>query len=140
MTTTTFLTHESQTIDTLATMEAVGDISAGSLLLLVADDQARLVLPLGIDDVPDDPPQHERVSTLRHAVEALSEIDQCAGLVLAVGRYGDPRPRGGDYAWHDAITQALAASRLTGHGTYVVTPSGVRKVRPQVAAPGLLAA
>jgi hypothetical protein len=138
--TTTYLDRETQSIDTLATMHAMGEIPLGTLMVLVADKDARLVLPLGIDEVPDDPPLHERITTLRHTVEALSEIDQCAGLLLAIGRSGDPKPRGSDFGWYDAMAQAIAGSRLVGHGTYVVTPSGVRKVRPHVASSGLLAA
>jgi hypothetical protein len=137
---TTYLDHETQTIDLLSMLEATGDIPPGSLMLLLADNQARLMLPVGIDDVPEDPPQDERNVVLRHATAVLAHLDQCAGLTLAIGRFGDPKPRGSDYGWHDALVLAADGSQVVAHGTYVVTPSGVRRVRPFLAPPEMLAA
>lgn len=140
MTSTVRLDNETSAIDLLATAEAVGDLPAGSLLVLVTDDDANLVIPIGIDDVPADPPQDERVGMLASLVHELTRIGRCGGVLLAVGRAGHPRPRGSNFGWHDAFAMTVNAGELDCHGTYVVTPSGVRRVRPLLAPPELSAA
>src|SRR5690606_38134164 len=139
MHTTVFLDQETTAIRLLTTAEATGELPPRSLMLLITDRLARLVLAIGVDDVPDDPPQNERVVALTPVLGEISRPDDCDGALLAVGRYGDPRPRGGDLGWHDAFAHGTAAAGVTSHGTYVVTPRGVRRVRPWLAPPGLLA-
>lgn len=140
METTVFLDHETQALAFLSHAEAAGHLPPGSLLLLVVDDLARLVMPIGIDHVPDDPPQDERIHALTPLLRELRDFEQCGGALLAVGRHGDPKPRGGDFGWHDAFTQGTASAGLECHGTYVVTPVGIRRVRPLLAPPELSAA
>lgn len=140
MQTTVFLDHETTVISLLTTAEATGELPPRSLMLLITDELARLVLAIGVDDVPDDPPQHERVIALTPVLREISRRDDCHGALLAVGRYGDPRPRGGDLGWHDAFSQGTEAAGVASHGTYVVTPRGVRRVRPWLVPPDLLVA
>lgn len=134
------LNDETQAIGFLAAAESAGELPPVSLLLLLTDDRARLLLALGVDGVPDDPPQDERIHALTPVLCELARSQLCCGVLLAVGRYGDPTPRGGDFGWHDAVYQAAATAVLECHGAYVVTPFGVRRVRPLAAPPGTLVA
>lgn len=127
---TLYLDRETQTIDFLVTAERAGDLAPPCLLVLVADDLARLVLPIAVDDVPADPPQDERIDALTGLFEQLAGLDRVHGVALAVGRLGHPNPRGNDFGWHDALAQCARAAGLTCYGTYVATPYGVRRVRP----------
>jgi hypothetical protein len=140
METTVLLDHETQALAFLTSAQAAGQLPPGSLMVLAADRAARLVLPVGIDEVPDDPPQDERIGALAPLLQVLAGVERCGGVLLAVGRHGDPKPRGGDFGWHDAFTQGTAAAGLACHGTYVVTPTGARRVRPLLAPPELAAA
>ncbi len=140
MDTALFLDDETQAIGFLAAAESAGELPPVSLLLLLTDDRARLLLAVGVDGVPDDPPQDERVHSLTPVLCEMGRSRLCSGVLLAVGRYGDPTPRGGDFGWHDAAIQAAAAASLDCHGVYVVTPFGVRRVRPLPSPPGTLAA
>lgn len=135
-----FLNDEMQAIGFLAAAESAGELPPVSLLLLLTDDRARLQHALGVDDVPDDPPQDERIHALTPMLCELGGSQLCCGVLLAIGRYGDPTPRGGDFGWHDAVHQAAATASLDCHGAYVVTPFGVRRVRPLAAPPGMLTA
>lgn len=127
---TLYLDREIQTIDFLATAERAGDLPPPCLLVLAADDVGRLVLPIAIDEVPDDPPQDERICALAALLEHIVTFDYLHGVALAVARLGDPRPRGSDFGWHDALAQCCSATCFICYGTYVVTPYGVRRVRP----------
>lgn len=141
MQTTAFLDRETDALAFLATIHSSGQLPPGSLLVLAADDLARLVLPIGVDEVPDDPPQDERVASLLSLLLVVADnLERCRGVLLAIGRHGDPRPRGGDFGWHDAFAQGSTAAGLACYGTYVVTQAGVRRVRPLLAPPELSAA
>ncbi|HEX5996675.1 MAG TPA: hypothetical protein VFY84_16160 [Jiangellales bacterium] len=136
----TFYLHlERPTSDFLVAAERAGDLPPPSLLVLVGDECGRLVLPVAVDDVPDDPPQDERISALGVLLEQIAEFGRPSGVAMAVSRRGDPRPRGSDFGWHDALMQCCRIAGITCHGSYVVTPYGVRRVRP-LPAPDLLAA
>lgn len=136
---TLYLDHETETIEFLTMAHRSGDLPPLCLLVLVADDLARLVLPIAVDEVPADPPQDERIDALAGLFEHLADIERVHGVALAVGRLGHPNPRGGDFGWHDALTQCCRSAGLTCYGTYVATPYGVRKVRP-LPSPGVRAA
>lgn len=130
---------ERQTIEFLATVERAGDLPPPSLLVLIADESGRVVLPVAVDEVPDDPPQDERISALAVVLEQIADFGRPPGVAMAVSRHGDPRPRGSDFGWHDALAQCCRMAHVTCYGTYVATPYGVRRVRPSPA-PDLLAA
>lgn len=140
MQTTIFIDHETKALALLTDIHASGQLPPGSLLLLVADECARLMLPIGIDEVPDDPPQDERIDALMSLLGLVVGLERCRGVLLAIGRHGDPRPRGGDFGWHDAFNQGSLGIGLACHGTYVVTPAGARRVRPLLAPPEIAAA
>ncbi len=133
------LDDEAQTVQFLITVQRAGELPPPCLLVLVADDLGRLVLPIAIDEIPADPPQDERIEVLSAMLEHVVALDGLHGVALAVSRAGHPQPRGSDFGWHDAHTQCCRAARVTCHGTYVATPYGVRRVRPGPA-PDLLAA
>jgi hypothetical protein len=136
---TLYLHLESQTIGFLVTAQRAGDLPPPSLLVLIADESGRVVLPIAVDELPDDPPQDERISALAVLLEHIAELGRPPGVAMAVSRRGDPQPRGSDFGWHDALAQCCRIARVTCYGTYVATPYGVRRVRPSPA-PDLLAA
>ncbi|MGH8777088.1 MAG: hypothetical protein ACRDWI_18725 [Jiangellaceae bacterium] len=120
-------------IDAVAHLTAIttaGELPSRSLLVVFTDDDAMPVLAVGIDDVPVDPPQHARFQALRPLLH-LGAGHGYGGALLAVARRGDPRAQGGDLAWHDAFATTTRNAGLACHGTYVVTPAGIRRVRPR---------
>lgn len=127
---TLYLDQDAEVIDFLVMAQRSGDLPPPCLLVLVADDLARLVLPIAVDEVPADPPQDERIDALAGLFDHLADIERVHGVALAVGRPGHPNPRGGDFGWHDALAQCCRSAGLTCYGTYVATPCGVRRVRP----------
>lgn len=125
-----FLDNETAAIGFLSAAAEAGELSPRSLLLLLTTAEGRLLTGVAIDQVPPDPPPDERARRLGPLLRGLDAGDWAAGGLLAVGREGDPKPRGGDFAWHDVFAAAARNARMYCHGTYVVTPLGVRKVRP----------
>lgn len=64
MTTTLRLDDEAAVHRSLEALAEQGELPPGSLLVFLADDDARATLSVGIDEVPRDPPQDQRVGTL----------------------------------------------------------------------------
>jgi hypothetical protein len=85
---------------------------------------------VAVDEVPADPPQHSRVRALSQLLEFVAASGHAGGL-LAVSRRGECRVQGGDLAWHDAFTATARGVELDCHGTYLVTPVGICRVRPR---------
>lgn len=130
MDTTPRVDVEPDAIRYLATAAAVGELHPGSLLVALTDDEARVEVAVAVDDVPVDPPQHSRVRALGPLLRHLESAFGFGGALLAVARHGDPRTQGGDLAWHDAFAGTTRMAGLACHGTYVVTPTGIRRVKP----------
>jgi hypothetical protein len=114
----------------LAAAVTAGELRPGSLLVAFTDDEAHPRTAVAVDNVPADPPQHSRVHALGPLLRLVTAEFGFAGAQLAVARYGDPRPQGGDLAWYDAFAGTSRVAGLACHGTYVVTPSGIRRVKP----------
>src|SRR5215207_9478514 len=127
---TTRLDVESHAIRYLAAAAAAQQLRPGSLMVAFTDGDAHAQLAVGVDEVPADPPQHSRVHALAPLLRLVVAEFGFAGGLLAVARHGDPRAQGGDLAWHDAFAGTSRLAGLACHGTYVVTPSGIRRVRP----------
>ncbi len=130
METRTQLDVEANAVRFLATVVAAGEFRPGSLLLVLTDVDATMAMTAAVDDVPPDPPQHSRVRALGPLLRHVAAEFGFAGALLAVARHGDPRAQGGDLAWHDAFAGTSRLAGLSCLGTYVVTPSGIRRVRP----------
>jgi hypothetical protein len=126
------LDREAEAIRYLSCIVRAGELQPGSLLVVVADLDHRVETALAIDGVPHDPPQYSRVQAMGPLLRLVAERGH-AGALLAVAREGDPRTQGGDLAWHDAFAGTATRAGLACHGTYVVTPAGIRRVRPHLA-------
>lgn len=106
----------------------------GSIMLLLADEHAEVLLSVAIDDIGDHPPQHERVDTLDRFLGLLAAQEpRPAGIGLLVCRRGYPDVHGDDLGWHDAAAGACSQAGLTWHGAYVVTTRGAARVLPRAA-------
>ena len=125
------LDREADAIRYLFRMVRAGELHPGSLLVVVSDVDARVDTTLAVDGVPRDPPQYSRVQAFGPLLRLVADRGH-AGVLLAVAREGDPRAQGGDLAWHDAFAGTARTAGLACHGTYVVTPVGIRRVRPHL--------
>ncbi len=106
----------------------------GSIMLLLADEQAEVLLSVAIDDIGDHPPQHERVDTLNRFLCLLAAQEpRPAGIGLLVCRRGYPDVQGDDLGWHDAAVAACAHAGFTWHGAFVVTTRGAARMLPHAA-------
>lgn len=114
-----------------------GDVYPGAMLIALVDSAGEPIGGICVEDIPADPPQHERVRMLGPLLRSLAQHGLCTGVLLAVGRRGAAVPSGGDLAWHDAFAGTCGVAGLTCHGTYVVTPHRVLRLdphRPETAA------
>lgn len=127
---TTRLPHEPDAIRYLAAITGAGELRPGSILVGLTDDAGCPTMVVAVDDVPADPPQYSRIQALDPLLRLAAEHHH-AGALLAVARHGHPRAQGGDLAWHDAFATTTGNAGLACHGTYVVTPGGIRRVRPR---------
>jgi hypothetical protein len=128
MDTVTSLASELDTFRFLKTIVGVGELRPGSLLVACTDYGGHPGTIVAIDEVPIDPPQHSRVRALGQLLELVAASGHAGGL-LAVSRRGECRVQGGDLAWHDAFAATSRGVRLDCHGTYLVTPVGMCRVR-----------
>jgi hypothetical protein len=130
MDTITSLACEAEAFRFLTTIVAVGELRPGSLLVACTDADDHPGTIVAVDEVPADPPQHSRVRALGQLLELIAASGHCGGL-LAVSRRGECRVHGGDLAWHDAFAATSRGAGLGCHGTYLVTPAGMCRVRPR---------
>jgi hypothetical protein len=126
----TSLASEPDAFRFLTTAVAVGELRPGSLLVACTDDDGHPGTIVAIDEVPADPPQYSRVRALGQLLEMVAASGHAGGL-LAVSRVGECRVYGGDLAWHDAFAVTSRGVGLSCHGTYLVTPVGMCRVRPR---------
>lgn len=127
----TRLDREADAIRYLSCIVQAGELRPGSLLVVITDVDATAETAVAVDDVPHDPPQYARVQALGPLLRHLADGGY-PGVLLAVARQGHPSTQGGDLAWHDAFAGTAKMAGLTCHGTYVVTPTGIRRVRPHL--------
>lgn len=114
----------------LTTVVAAGELRPGSLLVVCTDLDGHPGMLVAVDEVPTDPPQHSRARALGQLL-ALVAATGHGGALLAVSRPGECRIQGGDLAWHDAFAATSRGVGLGCHGTYLVTPVGMCRVRPR---------
>lgn len=125
------LDREVDAIRYLRAIAGAGELRPGSLLVVTSDGDACAQTSVAVDDVPCDPPQYSRVQALGPLLRLIADRG-FPGVLLAVARHGDPATQGGDLAWHDAFAGTARTAGLACHGTYVVTPTGIRRVRPHL--------
>lgn len=130
METISCLASEPDAFRFLTTVVAAGELRPASLLLACTGETGQPEMVVAIDEVPADPPQHSRVRALGPLLELVAASGHAGGL-LAVSRRGECRVQGGDLAWHDAFAATSRAAGLDCHGTYLVTPVGMCRVRPR---------
>ncbi|MFN8075803.1 MAG: hypothetical protein U0Q15_10335 [Kineosporiaceae bacterium] len=95
----------------------------GALYLLLCDDQARLLQPCAIDDLP--PGVENDPRAIAPFVGALLQHCPDAGLVVVVARPGEASPRETDVRWMRTAEAACAAGKVRLLATAVATPTGV---------------
>jgi hypothetical protein len=100
------------------------DRHRGALVLLLCDDEARLVQPVVVEDVPPDLDDAERARPFEVAAEAMG---RAGSLLVAIARRDGLSVTDEDRAW------AAAAARVCGDdirllGVHVVTSFGSRPV------------
>lgn len=130
MTNTFRLDDEAAVHANLEILAEQGELPPGSLLVLLGDTDSRVIMAVAVDDLPEDPPQDERVRILAPFLRRLREDIDVDAVALVISRRGTARVGGGDLGWHDAFTGCAGTARLSCHGVYLATPSGVRQVRP----------
>jgi hypothetical protein len=130
MDTITSLASEPDAFRFLATVVGVGELRPGSLLVACTDANGHPETIVAVDEVPADPPQHSRIRALGQLLELVAASGHAGGL-LAISRLGECRVQGGDLAWHDAFVATSQGTGLASHGTYLVTPVGMCRVRPR---------
>ncbi len=130
MDTITGIASEPDAFRFLTIVVAAGELRPGSLLVACTDQDAQPGTIVAVDEVPADPPQHSRVRALGQLLELVAASGHAGGL-LAVSRLGECRVQGGDLAWHDAFEATSHGVGLVCHGTYLVTPAGMCRVRPR---------
>jgi hypothetical protein len=130
MDTITSLAREPDAFRFLSIVVGAGELRSGSLLVACTDDEGHPGTIVAVDEVPADPPQHSRVRALGQLLELVAASGHAGGL-LAVSRRGECRVQGGDLAWHDAFAGTSQGVGLVCHGTYLVTPVGMCRVRPR---------
>lgn len=111
-------------LDLLVSEQARHD---GALLLVLCDRDARVRVPMQIDELDHRDPLTTRARMLGHAVQALAEVEPGGSLLLALARGGGLSVTADDRCWAEAARVA-ASSRLRLLGVHVVTPDGSRPV------------
>lgn len=111
--------------DVVRAMLSLDDISAGSVLFLLCDEDRRPALPIIVADVPLTAPPAD---TLTHWMVHLGqhvEGEPAPSLVFARARPGQSFVVDHDREWHDAILRACQAAELPLLAAFVVTPHAV---------------
>ena len=102
------------------------DRAAGAVSFLLCDDEARLVQPVTIGELPATMTQDERVHFVSVMVEGMGH---CGAMVVALARDDGLSITAEDQAWLRAAKQACGDDvRLL--GVHVVTMTGSRVVPP----------
>ena len=109
--------------DVLDLMVFDKDRRAGALSILICDEEARLIQPLTVTDIPE-VAQAERVRCIGNLVEA---IGRKGSLLLALARPDGLSIRESDTAWLRAAETACGDD-VRFLGLYVVTCHGSREV------------
>jgi hypothetical protein len=126
----TSLASEPDAFRFLHIVVGAGELRPGSLVVACTDADGHPGTIVAVDEVPTDPPQYSRVRALSQLLEFVAANGHAGGL-LAISRGGECRVQGGDLAWHDAFAGASRGLGLDCHGTYLVTPLGMCRVRPR---------
>lgn len=120
---------EFDVIRELGFMRDDGQLREGDLAIVFADANGNKMCGVVLEDVPESPPQDERLRALTTLAEA-AEHTECAGVLVATRRAGASEVRGDDLAWNDALIAVAERFRLVPHGVYVATHDAVTRVQP----------
>lgn len=125
------LKNPASVIAGLTELRDLDAFNPGSLAVIFADHDALGVCTAMIDDVPDDPPQTDRVDVLASLLGCTTSHglgSLISGFLLAHERPGTDQVRGHDLAWHDAAATVADETGFILYGNYVVTDDGVARV------------
>lgn len=129
--TTINLDHAPSVTSELQKLLNAGVLYAPSLIVLASDEDglSHDVITI-VDDMPTDPPQHDRIQVLGTIGRAVKSA-HAVGALLGVRRAGAAAIRGNDLAWHDAFDTAMRAEGLHPHGAYLITDHDVERIVPE---------
>jgi hypothetical protein len=118
------LTDPALVADVLDLVVLARDRQQGAVSFLLCDEDARLVQPVTITDIPATAAVDDRRRCLRTVVGAMSGR---GGLLVAVAREDGLSVCASDEAWRDAaVAECSDGVRLL--GVHVVTQAGSREV------------
>ncbi|GAA1396429.1 hypothetical protein [Luteococcus peritonei] len=112
----------------------VSDRTAGSLLLLLCDQDCRLLLPMLVDDVPLGCGRQEQEGTADRLAWITAQSVPGGAVALAVGRPGQPVPTLWERDWRRALALATRRHGLRDLGCLLATEQGVRRLDDDEAA------
>jgi len=101
------------------------DRRAGSLAVLLCDDDGRLVQPVVIGDLPDGSDLSSRLGVLEVLISAL---DGGGSLLVAIARRDGLSITADDQLWARAASQACAEKSARLLGVHVITLTGSRQL------------
>lgn len=103
-----------------------GDRAAGSMTLLLCDDDGRMIQPVTVGDVPDSCSEEERRAFFDAFLDHLGHA--LGGVVVAIGRPSGRWPSDSDRDWHESAITACRATGVQLLGTYLATADGVTEL------------
>lgn len=116
------LTDPHHIADVLDIYVGVRDRMAGSLLILICDEQRRPVQPVIINDIDADVPGGEHLP-LVHIAEHVADLRPEATVLCAIARPGRTRVTKTDRRWAQALERVFAG-RLELLGVHLITLDG----------------
>jgi hypothetical protein len=117
------LTDPALVADVLDLVVSARDRQQGAVSFLLCDEDARLLQPVTITDLPATPASDDRRRCLRTVVGAMSG---CGSLLVALARGDGLSISASDEGWRDAaVAECSRGVRLL--GVHVVTHAGSRE-------------
>ena len=114
--------------DVLDLLVTEADRSSSALVLLLCDEEHRLIQPCCINEVDRAASELERRSVLDVFVQAMR--DRPSGLVVGLARPGPATPDDLDRAWHQSAIDACRGTSVTLLSTHLVAMSEVVPLPP----------
>jgi hypothetical protein len=124
------LTDPRHIADVLDIFVGVRDRMAGSLLILICDDQRRPVQPVIINDIDAAVPGGEHLP-LAHIAEHVADLRPDATVLCAIARPGRTRVTKTDQRWAQSLGRVFAG-RLELLGVHLITLDGTIPIAANV--------
>jgi len=121
------LTNEKLVADLLDLLIGDRDRHDGCLLIVVCDNELRLVQPIVITEMPDRPDLQVIESAVAIVAASMAESEPDGALLVALGRRAGLSISTDDHAWVQAIERGCQG-RVRLLGVHVVTSEGSRPV------------